>query len=203
MKSSSRRITVRDKAIGMLSALIVMLAVFAPVSASAAETYVLDPDHTYILFRVKHLGVGYSYGQFSGATGSFRLEDTPGAKSLIEIEAQAKLINTGVQIRDNHIRSQDFLNVENYPIISFRSTSVEKVEQDLYRISGDLMLLGKTRPITVKARQTGAGKDPWGKYRKGFETSFTIKRSDFGMDFMLGGVSDEVDLTVSVEGILQ
>ncbi|MGD9066870.1 MAG: YceI family protein, partial [Desulfobacterales bacterium] len=64
-------------------------------------------------------------------------------------------------------------------------------------------LLGKTRPITVEVNATGAGKDPWGNFRRGFETSFSIKRSDFGMTFMLGGVSDEVNLTVSVEGIRQ
>lgn len=193
----------RERAIEMLSALILMLAASIPIPAAAAETYVLDADHTYILFRVKHLGVGYSYGQINGATGSFTIDDTPGSKNMIEIEAAAKQINTGVEIRDNHIRSPDFLNVENFPIISFRSTSVKKVDQDLYQISGNLTLLGKTKPLAVEARQTGAGKDPWGKFRKGFETSFTIKRSDFGMDFMLGGVSNEVELTVSLEGIRQ
>jgi polyisoprenoid-binding protein YceI len=70
-------------------------------------------------------------------------------------------------------------------------------------VSGDLTLLGTTRPITVTAVDTGSGKDPWGNYRRGFETVFTIKRSDFGMTFMSDGVSDEVEITISVEGIRQ
>jgi polyisoprenoid-binding protein YceI len=88
-------------------------------------------------------------------------------------------------------------------MVSFKSTSVEKINETNYEVAGDLTLLGKTRPITVKVHATGAGKDPWGNFRRGFQTHFSIKRSDFGMDFMIGGVSDEVNLTVSVEGIRQ
>jgi len=88
-------------------------------------------------------------------------------------------------------------------VIKFQSRSVKKSGPDSYEVSGDLTLLGKTKAITVKARQTGEGQDPWGNFRIEFETSFNIKRSDFGMDFMMGVAGDDVLLTVSVEGIRQ
>jgi len=99
------------------------------------------------------------------------------------------------------MRSPDFFNVKKYSTITFESTNVKMVAPELYEVTGGLTILGKTLPVTVKVRQTGFGKDPWGKFRRGFETQFAIKRSDWGMDFMLNAVSDEVVLTVSVEMI--
>ena len=171
--------------------------------APAAETYKLDPDHTSIIFRLKHLGVAYVYGRFGGPTGSFVFDESSPANSSIEIQVDAKNVDTAVGKRDNHIKSPDFFDAGEHPMIKFKSTSVKKSGPDSYEVSGNLTLLGKTQPITVKARQTGYGKDPWGNFRQGFETSFSIKRSDFGMDFMMGVAGDEVLLTVSVEGIRQ
>ena len=184
-------------------ALIALLWGSLTLHATAAETYTVDTQHSYILFKVKHFGIGYSYGRIVTPTGSFTIDDASSSNSSVKMQVAAKNLFTGVEKRDKHLRSPDFFNVAKYPLISFKSTSVKKIAEDTYEISGDLTLLGKVRPITVKVLQTGTGKDPFGKYRKGFETSFTIKRSEFGMDFMLGGVSDEVDLTVSVEGIRQ
>ena len=179
-----------------------MILIFA-FSAPAAETYKLDPDHTSIIFRIKHLGVAYVYGRFSGPTGSFVFDESSPANSSIEIQVDAKNVDTAVAKRDNHLKSPDFFDAGEHPLIKFKSTSVKKSGPDSYEVSGNLTLLGKTQPITVKARQTGHGKDPWGNFRQGFETSFTIKRNDFGMDFMIGVAADEVLLTVSVEGIRQ
>jgi len=169
----------------------------------AAETYNVDTDHTYVMFRVKHLGVGYSYGRFNGPTGKFAFDESTPSNCSIEMQVNANDIDTNVDKRDNHLKSADFFNAAEHPAISFKSTSVKKNSDNTYEVTGDLTLLGKTRPITMKANDTGAGKDPWGKYRRGFETTFTIKRSEYGMNFMLNGVSDEVDITVSVEGIRQ
>jgi polyisoprenoid-binding protein YceI len=169
----------------------------------AAETYKLDPMHTSIVFRVKHLGIAYVYGRFNGPSGSFVFDETSPSNSAIEMQAETKNVDTAVEKRDTHLKSPDFFNAGEYPIVSFKSKSVKNLTEAVYEVSGDLTLLGKTRPITVKVNATGAGKDPWGNFRRGFETSFSIKRSDFGMTFMMDGVSDEVNLTVSVEGIRQ
>ena len=172
-------------------------------SAYAAETYKLDPGHTSIVFRVKHLGVAYVYGRINGPTGSFTFDESSPSNSAIEVQAEAKNVDTALEKRDTDLKSPDFFNAGEHPLVSFKSKSVKKLSENTYEVSGDLTLLGKTRPIKVEANATGAGKDPWGGFRRGFETSFSIKRSDFGMDFMMGGVSDEVNLTVSVEGIRQ
>jgi polyisoprenoid-binding protein YceI len=179
-----------------------LLGIFSSL-AYAAETYNLDPGHTSIVFRVKHLGIAYVFGRFNGPTGSFVFDESSPSKSAIEMQAEAKNIDTAVEKRDNHLKSPDFFNAEEFPLVSFKSNSVKKLSESTYEVSGDLTLLGKTRPITVEVHATGAGKDPWGNFRRGFETSFSIKRSEFGMGFMMGGVSDEVNLTVSVEGIRQ
>jgi polyisoprenoid-binding protein YceI len=129
-------------------------------------------------------------------------ESSP-ANSSIKVRLNTKNVDTAVEKRDNHLRSPDFFNAEDHPIISFTSTSVKKLNDDTYEVSGNLTLLGKSRPLSVKAQNTGSGRDPWGNFRQGFETTFTIKRSEFGMNFMLGGISDEVVITVSVTGIRQ
>ena len=186
-----------------LAILVLGLLVVFSLPAFAAETYKLDPGHTSIVFRVKHLGIAYVYGRFNGPTGSFVFDESSPSKSSIEMQAEAKNVDTAVEKRDTHLRSPDFFNAGEHPLVSFKSKSVKKLKAATYEVSGDLTLLGKTRPITVKVNATGAGKDPWGNFRRGFETSFSIKRSEFGMGFMMGGVSDEVNLTVSVEGIRQ
>ena len=187
---------------GLLITALILAAGFVN-PATAAETYKLDPAHTSVVFRVKHLGVANVYGRFNGPSGSFIFDESSPANSSIEIQVNAQNVDTAVEKRDNHLRSPDFFNAAEHPVIHFKSTSVKKADKDNYEVSGDLTLLGKTKPITVRARKTGEGKDPWGNYRLGFETRFSIKRSEFGMNFMMGGVSDNVRLIVSVEGIQQ
>jgi polyisoprenoid-binding protein YceI len=179
-----------------------LVAAFS-ISAHAAETYKLDPAHTSVVYRVKYSGVTFVYGRFNGPTGTFIYDEASPSKSSIEMQVDAKNIDTAVEKRDNDLKSPDFFNAAEYPMVTFKSTSVKKIDSDTYQVTGNLTLLGKTRKLTVNAKQTGSGKDPWGNFGRGFETSFTIKRSDFGMNFMLGGVSDEVGLTVSVSGIRQ
>ena len=191
----------QTRSIVLLIVLVGMLSAIPP--AVAAENYTVDTAHTYILFRVKHLNIGYTYGRLNGATGSFVWDEASPPKSRIDMQVMANGVDTYDAKRDKHLQSPDFFNVGRYPSITFKSTSLKKLVGDLYEITGDLTLLGKTRPITFQVRQTGSGKDPWGDYRRGFETNFTIKRSEFGMDFLLDVVGDEVDLTVSVEGIRQ
>ncbi len=175
----------------------------AALPAAAAETYQVDPVHTYVLFRIKHLDVGYSYGRFVEPRGGFAYDTEGQGLSAIEMQVAAANVDTDVEKRDNHLRSPDFFDAEKHPDITFKSTGVQKTGEGRYEVTGDLTLLGVTRSVTVPAEATGAGDDPWGNYRMGFEAVFTVKRSDFGMDFMMNGLGDEVELTVSVEGIRQ
>ncbi len=174
----------------------------APV-VLAAETYKVDTTHTYILFKINHLNVGNSYGRINGPTGSFVWDDANPAGSRFEIEVSAANVDTDNDKRDKHLRGPDFFNAAEHNAIAFRSTAVKKTGPETFEIMGQLNLLGQSHPITVNATKTGHGKDPWGNYRRGFETTFTIKRSQWGMNFMQSGLGDEVEITVSLEGIRQ
>ena len=182
-----------------IAAATVLMATALPLWA--AETYEVDTAHTYILFKINHLNVGNSYGRFNGATGTFVWNDADPSASRFEIMVSATNVDTDNEKRDKHLRSADFFNVAEHSSIAFKSTGVRKTGPDTYEITGQLSLLGRSHPITVTAVQTGHGKDPWGNYRRGFETTFTIKRSRWGMDFMMNGLGDEVEITVSVEGV--
>ena len=177
--------------------------VLTPVSLRAAENYTVDSVHSYVLFKINHLNVGNSYGRFGDPSGSFTWDEANPSKSSFELTVQAAKVDTDNEKRDKHLRSPEFFNASQHDAITFKSTAVKQVKPDTLEIDGMLSMLGQTHPITVTAQQTGHGKDPWGKYRRGFETTFTIRRSQWGMDFMLKGLSDEVEITVSVEGVRQ
>jgi len=177
-----------------------LLALFSfPVTA--AEVYKVDPVHSAISFKIKHLGISYVRGRFNNAAGTITLDDKMPGKSSVEILVKVDDIDTFNAKRDKHLKSHEFFNAEKYPLISFRSETFQKTGEGTYEVSGRLSFHGVTRPLTVKVEHIGSGKDPWGGYRAGFETSFKVKRSDFGMTHMLGSVGDEVRLTVNTEGI--
>lgn len=184
--------------------ILTLLAALSLVSTAApavADTYSIDPVHTSVVFRVQHLGVTFVYGRFNGPEGVLVFDEASPEASSITMTVAAVNVDTAVEKRDRHLRSPDFFDAENHPKIRFESRSVKKVGENRYEITGDLTLLGTTRPQTVVAVHTGSGKDPWGGFRTGFETTFTIRRSEFGMNFMLDGVADEVTLTVSIEAV--
>ena len=160
-----------------------------------ADSYKLDPSHAAVVFKIKHLEYSYTYGFFKEISGRF----TTGDKPSFEFTAKTQSLDTGFAKRDEHLRSPDFLNAKQFPVITFKSTGVES-DGDLLHLTGDLSLHGVTQSITVDLKKMGEGDDPWGNYRTGYSTQFTIKRSDFGMDKMLDMVGDEVTLMVSFEG---
>jgi polyisoprenoid-binding protein YceI len=169
--------------------------------AAAAETYAIDPVHTSVVFRVKHLGVTYVYGRFNDASGTIVYDAKAPENSSIEMQVLAQNVDTANSQRDNHLRSPDFFDAAKFPTIQFKSSKVLQTGTDTFTVAGDLSLHGQTRPLTVTVQHTGAGNDPWGGFRRGFETVFEIKRSEFGMTFMQGGVGDDVELRVSVQAI--
>jgi polyisoprenoid-binding protein YceI len=179
------------------------LVIGGAVSASAADTYKFDPVHSSLVFRVKHLDIAYVYGRFNNLTGTLTIDENNPSKNAVRASVEAANVDTDNDKRDDHLRSPDFFNIEKHSRVFFESTSFERTGADTYRVKGNLTLLGVTRPIEVTARHTGSGKDPWGGYRTGYETTFTIQRSDFGMDYLLGGVADEVTIILAVEAVRQ
>lgn len=169
--------------------------------ADAADTYEVDASHSMIIFRAKHMGVSYNYGRFNEFSGNLAVDETDAANSMIELEVKAASVDTGNEKRDQHLRSPDFFNAKQFPVITFKSTEVKKVDEDTLEVTGDLGLHGVKKSVTVEVAITGKGKNQQGTALIGFETTFTIKRSEFGMDYGIGAVSDDIRITVSVEGM--
>ena len=180
----------------LMFASIALASLLAP-SAFAADNYELDPVHSSATFSVNHLGIGNVHGRFNAISGTYVLD---GAKSKIKIEIPTDSIDTNAETRDQHLRSPDFFDAKQFPKMTFESTKMVPTAKGL-KIDGKLTLKGRTKAISVVATKVGEGKDPWGGFRTGYEATFTIKRTDFGIDFMPGGVGEDVVVTIALEGI--
>ncbi len=193
----------------MICFLCMFILVFSAVfiigfSAShAAETFEIDPVHSSIVFKIDHLGVAPFYGRFNNPAGTFSVDENNPENNIAEVTVNVENVDTNNEERDAHLKNEDFFDAKQHPDIVFKTTSFKQIETDKYDVTGDLTFHGVTRPINISVHRTGAAKDPWGNFRMGFETSFTIRRSDFGMDKMLDLVGNEVSLIIAIEGIQQ
>ena len=177
-----------------------LVALTAWPAAAAPESYEIDTGHSALLFRIKHVDVGYTYGRFNEFSGSLVVDDANLGNAKVEIVAKVESIDSNDAKRDQHLRSPDFFNVAQFPTLTFKSTSVSKSGDD-YTVQGNLTIHGVTKAVTIKMKKTGKGDDPFGNHRIGFEEQMSFKRSDFGMDKMQQAVGDMVWVTVAVEGI--
>ena len=167
----------------------------------------LDTVHSGINFSVRHMVVSKVRGRFSKFTGSVALDEGDLTRSVVEATIDASSIDTGTAQRDDHLKSADFFDVERFPQIRFRSTGIEKLGGDRYRLTGDLTIRDVTRPITLDAEYGGRGKDPWGNERVGFTATGSLDRKDFGIKtnqvLETGGVlvGDRVDIELEVQAV--
>jgi polyisoprenoid-binding protein YceI len=172
-------------------------ATAAPAPAPAPEggpAFTVDPVHTNVIFRIKHLGTSDFYGRFNKTTGTFTLGDTLSA----DITVDAASVDTNNAKRDDHVRGPDFLNAAEFGKITFSAKGLAKSGNG-YKGKGELTLHGVTKPVEVEiAAATGKGMQ--GGEIAGLTTTFTIKRSDFGVKGLVGPVGDDVTLMIGVEG---
>ena len=181
----------------IFSAFLLAWAVTHP--AVAAETYEVVPIESFVLFRAIGLGTHYVYGRFTGGlSGTVSFDSAAPDKSAIALSVKADTLDTGFAQRDKDLKSPDFLNVKQFPVVTFKSTSVQKVTDQQYTVTGDLTFHGVTKPLTVQANIIGQGKGMKGESLIGAEVHFTLKRSEYGVNYGLPGVGDDVDLTVAV-----
>lgn len=174
----------------------------AQVVPSAPETYEIDGGHSGALFRLIHAGVAPFWGRFNRISGTYAYDPAAPEACTIRVEISADSVDTNSESRDNHVKSPDFFNVKEFPSITFASTKVTAADEGNLRVIGDLSLHGVTREVTAHAEFTGRVESARGT-KSGFEARFKVKRSEFGMDSYLEGVSDEVEIIVFVEGKLQ
>jgi len=168
-------------------------------------TWNVDPSHSRVGFRVKHLGISNVRGEFREFEGQLVI----GENGDLTASGSAKVdsIDTGEGDRDGHLKSPDFFDAGTYPEITFQSTSITAVDEETWAITGDLTMHGVTKPITLQAEVGGAGPDPFGGERIGLEATGEVSRSDYGMKFnqALGTgnaiVSDKVKLDLDIEAV--
>lgn len=193
-------------ALGGLAAVGVQLA--APESAVAASPapvqnstpFAIDQVHSSIIYRIKHMNVAYNYGRFNDMSGKFLLDKSDPSKSVVEISVNVESIDSNNDGRDKHLKSPDFFSAKEFPTITFVGKSFKKSGDDAFEVTGDLTMKGKSKSITVTITDTGVGPGRKGGEVAGYESTFTIKRSEFGMDYLLQALGDEVTLIVGVEG---
>jgi polyisoprenoid-binding protein YceI len=151
---------------------------------TTATTWKLDPAHTAVEFAVKHMMFTTVRGRFKTLSGTIHVDEQQPDRSHVEVEIDAASIDTGVADRDAHLRSADFLDVEQHPKITFRSTRVEGAhgkEGDRFRVTGQLSIRGTALEVTLDAAFEGLGKDPWGGDRAGFTAKAEIDRREWGL----------------------
>lgn len=179
-------------------------------STSASDLtgdYDLDPAHTQLGFVARHAMVTKVRGTFKEFDGQLHINGEEPTKSTGKLRMVARSIDTGVEQRDDHLRSNDFFDMENYPELTFNSTKIEHTGGDRYRITGDLAVKDVTKPVTMDIEYTGTATDPFGNQRLGLEGSVTINRKDWGLTWNApleaGGVlvSENVTITVDISAI--
>jgi polyisoprenoid-binding protein YceI len=174
----------------------------------AAGTYTIDPGHSGVSFTGRHLMVSKVRGKFAAESGSVIIADDP-EQSSVEATISAASVESGDAKRDEHLRSADFFDVEQYPTITFRSTGVEDHHNGEFTLRGDLTVRGVTRPVTLQGEFLGASQSPWNTTVIGFTAETEVNRRDWGLEWNMaldtGGVlvSDKIKLVIDVEAIRQ
>ena len=172
---------------------------------ASADKYTIDTQgaHAFVQFKISHLGYSWLYGRFDTFSGEFEYDQNDPTAASIDVTVETNSVNSNHTARDKHLRSDDFLNVEAHPTATFKSKSFTPTENGHGNMVGDLTINGVTNEETLQVEFTGAGKDPWGGFRRGYEASTEITLSDYKIKKSLGPASETLLLTVSVEGIKQ
>src|SRR5579864_1502600 len=178
------------------------LTFFALTLAATAQagTWKIDPQHTSAQFSVRHLGVSTVRGAFTKVSGSAKYDSSDPSKISLDATIEAASVDTRVEMRDNDLRSPNFLDVQKYPTITFHSKQVKSAGAGKLQIAGDLTIHGVTKEVTLDVEGPSAAmKDPWGNQRIGASASTKINRKDFGVNGAPGVVGDDITITIDAE----
>jgi polyisoprenoid-binding protein YceI len=182
-------------------------ATATPTAATAASsTWNIDPAHSAAEFKVRHMMISYVRGKFSGLSGVLKLDETDYTHSAVEVSIPAASVRTVDDKLDAHLKDADFFEVEKFPTLTFKSTSIRSSGGRDYAVTGDLTIRGVTKSVTLSVNDVSEpSNDPWGNERIGLSGSTKINRKDFGLvwntPLELGGmlVGDEVAITLDVQ----
>lgn len=186
----------------ILTTLLMMGLIASP---SYATEYLVDTKgaHAFIQFKIKHLGYSWLLGRFNKFDGQFSYDENNPSASKITINIDPASIDSNHAERNKHLRSDDFLDVKKFPTAKFVSTSYTAKDNGKATVVGNLTMHGVTKIISIDIEKIGAGKDPWGGYRRGFAGTTTLTLKDFDIKMDLGPASRQVEMFLSIEGIKQ
>ncbi|MFZ9586424.1 MAG: YceI family protein [Crocinitomicaceae bacterium] len=178
-----------------------VFAAFALFSFTVLELadWSMDGAHSRLGFTIQHMGITDIHGQFSNFDVKMSTPNADFESATIEMTAQANSINTGIEMRDNHLKTADFFDAEKFPTLTFKSTSVKKAKGNKYVITGDFTMHGVTKSVTLQAVNTGVVKNQAGNDVAGFRITGVVKRTDFGVGQSGKGLADEVNLIADLE----
>jgi polyisoprenoid-binding protein YceI len=179
------------------AALLALAAISAPAQTT---TWQIDPAHANAQFLVRHLGISNVQGEFTKVSGTVQLDEKNFEKSSVTATIDVGSVDTRNSSRDKDLLSENFFNVAKYPTMTFQSKKVERVGEGKYKVTGDLMLHGVTREVTLDVDGPSASiKDPWGNTRRGLSATTKINRNDFGITADAGMVGNEITITLDIE----
>ena len=183
----------------VFAALVVSVAL--PLSAIAADSYTVDPLHTFPRFRINHLGFSTMQGRFDKTTGKVTL-DRAAKTGSVELAIETASVSTGFVKRDDHLKSPDFFNAAEYPTITYKSTAIRFKGDVPSSVEGNLTIAGVTKPVTFTIDAFNCGANPMNKKEEcGADASADIKRSDFGVKYGVPNIGDDVKLILEIEAV--
>jgi len=182
-----------------------IIGVLITSTPTIAANYIIDTQgaHASITFKIKHLGYSWLTGRMNRFEGKFNYDENNISDAKINVTVDLSSIDTNHAEREKHIKSEKYLDAKAFSNVTFSSTRVKDKGNNQLEINGDLILHGIKKNIVINAVKIGSGDDPWGNYRIGFEGKTTLKLKDFGYTFDLGPASQQVELTLNIEGIRQ
>ncbi|VAX11855.1 Protein yceI precursor [hydrothermal vent metagenome] len=183
-----------------LTPLLGMLLLACSITAAQAQDYKIDPSHSFVQFRISHLGFSILNGRFNKLEGNFHYDAKRSEKSSFKLLVDTDSVDTNHAERDKHLRAADFLDSAKFPKAEFTSMRFRE-EGKSATLAGKLQLRGITKNIEVYVQRLGEGKDPWGGYRMGFKGQTSIRLADFGITKDLGPKAEEMRLDIYIEGI--
>jgi len=188
----------------LLSSLVLIIGLIS-TNVQAAEHYTIDTKgmHAFVTFKIKHLGYSWLQGRFNHFSGSFDYDEKNPSNNRVALTIDVNSIDSNHAERDKHLRDNRFFDTKKFPKATFTSTSWENKGKGKAVLKGKFTLRGITKNISIDVTQIGAGKDPWGGFRRGFEGTTTIHLSDYKMKegHILGPVAENVELWFSIEGV--
>jgi len=186
-----------------LAAFTFSAALLAGSQAAFAESYTIDATHAHAAFRVNHLGFSHTLGQFKDITGTLEFDAENPTASAVSVTIATASVDSANEARDEHLRKADFLNVEAHPTMTFTSTNIEVTGEKTGKMTGDLTLLGVTKPVTLDVTLNQAGPHPFdpAKIVAGFSATTSINRSDYGMTYAVPAIGETVEIMIEVEAL--